>query len=354
MKLNDKMFFPALTGYRAIAAWLIFEYHFFPFNNNKIPEIFKNFVGEFHIGVDMFFVLSGFLITYRYFGDKPINFKKYLVNRFARIYPMYFLVTILVFVNFYFKNNYWDGEKTKEFLLSITLTKALFENYFLAGIPQGWTLTLEELFYFAAPFYFIFIKKDRKFLLILPIIVFFIGFLLKTFANGNFWGFMQINIANYIFEFFAGIALALIVKKKYFEKINFKHFTYSGIAVILIYLFIRHFIAGFIDFQNDFAKATELLSLSIFGIAPLLYGLIFEKTIIQKILSTDIMVLLGKSSYLFYLIHKGFISILFDEYISDNKVLLFIFLNILSILMYKYLEEPINNFIRKKFTPKSV
>ena len=76
MKSINKTFFPALTGYRAIAAWIIFIYHFFPFNNPKIPDFIKNVIGEFHIGVDMFFVLSGFLITYRYIDENPINIKK--------------------------------------------------------------------------------------------------------------------------------------------------------------------------------------------------------------------------------------------------------------------------------------
>jgi peptidoglycan/LPS O-acetylase OafA/YrhL len=54
VKSINKTFFPALTGYRAIAAWIIFIYHFFPFNNPKIPDFIKNVIGEFHIGVDMF------------------------------------------------------------------------------------------------------------------------------------------------------------------------------------------------------------------------------------------------------------------------------------------------------------
>ena len=88
MKLNNKIFFPALTGYRAIAAWMVFVYHFFPFKNPNIPDFVKDIAGQLHMGVDMFFVLSGFLITYRYFDENPINFKKYMVNRIARIYPI--------------------------------------------------------------------------------------------------------------------------------------------------------------------------------------------------------------------------------------------------------------------------
>lgn len=353
MKSINKTFFPALTGYRAIAAWIIFIYHFFPFNNPKIPDFIKNVIGEFHIGVDMFFVLSGFLITYRYIDENPINIKKYLINRIARIYPMYLLVTILVFINFYLLNRSWNIEKTKELLLSITMTKALFENYFFAGIAQGWTLTLEELFYFTAPFYLMMINKSRKFLLVLPVIIFIFGLSLKIIFSGNFGGFLQINIANYIFEFFAGIGLALIIKQKYYEKINFRFFTFWGVGIILFYLMTRNYIAQYINFKNDFARAIELGLISSLGIVPLLYGLIFEKTFIQKILSSKLMVLLGKSSYIFYLIHKGFISIYFNDYISNNKLLLFLFLNILSILMFHYLEEPFNLYIRKKYSPKS-
>ncbi|GGP03106.1 acyltransferase [Cloacibacterium rupense] len=353
MTINTKAFFPSLTGYRAVAAWLIFLYHFFPFKSPKIPDLVKNIAEEFHIGVDMFFVLSGFLITYRYYGAKPINFRKYIVNRVARIYPMYFVVTLLVFSNFYLVNQYWDSETTKQFLLSITMTKALFKDYFLVGIPQGWTLTLEELFYLAAPLYFLLIKRNQKFLFYIPIVIFIFGLMLKTFAGGKFWGFMQINIANYIFQFFVGIALALTIKKRYFAKLEFKYFTFLGVTALLFYLFTRSYVAQFINFKNDFIRALELFTVALFGIAPLLYGLIHEKTFIQNILSSKTMVLLGKSSYIFYLIHKGFISILFNDFISENKLFLFIFLNVLSIMMFQYLEEPINNYIRRKFASKN-
>lgn len=348
--LDNKPFFPALTGYRAIAAWLIFLYHFFPFKKENIPPFIKNIAGELHLGVDLFFVLSGFLITYRYFGKNKINFKEYMVNRIARIYPMYFLITFLVFLSFFIKNLDWSLEKTKELLVSITMTKALFSKYYFAGIPQGWTLTLEELFYISAPTFFILIKKNKNYIFILPIVIILVGNALKTLFNGQLFGFMQINISVYIFQFFVGIALALILKKAQLKQIHFSGFTYLGIINLMLYLVFRHYAAGFL--KNDFARAAELLCIALLGIAPLLYGLMTEKTIIQKILSSKAMVLLGKSSYIFYLIHKGFIPILFNDYLSENKVLLFIFLNVVSLIMFHFIEEPINHYIRNKYTLK--
>lgn len=350
---KNKLFIPALTGYRAIAAWIIFIYHFFPFNNAIIPSVIKNVVAEFHFGVDLFFVLSGFLITYRYYNQAKINFKQYMVNRFARIYPMYFLLTILVFFVAFVKTNTWSVEQTKEFILSITMTKAFFSQYFLVGIPQGWTLTLEEMFYFTAPIYFLLIKKNMKWVYILPILIFLVGILLKNITNfpSNVVGFLQTGIHVFIFEFFAGISLALFVLNK---KIEFKYnwVTYFAIGVILVYILGKSYLSYYINLKSEIGRALEVIFLSYLGVAPLLWGLIHEKTIIQKFLGSKYMVILGKSSYIFYLIHKGFIPNFINDYIIDNKLILFIILNLLSILMFYTLEEPINNYIRRKYKTK--
>lgn len=346
-----KKFINSLTGYRAIAAWLIFVYHFFPAQSTA-PDIIKNAVHSFHIGVDMFFVLSGFLITYRYFDVQPIDFKKYLVNRFSRIYPMYFLITLGVFVVAYFNNSIWGKEESISAFLSFTMTKALFSKYFDAGIAQGWTLTLEELFYFTAPFYFILIRKKTIWLAVLPVLIFFIFTFCKFSIADlafNSYGFLQSNISIYIFEFFAGITLALFIKKNQ----NFKpkiNITYTSIGVILLYIFGKSYLAPFINFNLDYVRAIEVCLLCLLGIAPLLWGLIHEKTFVSKILSTSTFVLLGKSSYVFYLIHKGFIPIFIYKYIWDNIIFLFILLNVISILLFRYIEEPLNKLIRDKYT----
>lgn len=343
-----KQFFPALTGYRAIAAWMIFVYHFTPFNSPKYPEWIKSIIWEFHIGVDMFFVLSGFLIAYRYFNDYPIHFKKYMVNRVARIYPMYFLLTLAVFLVWYVQNQSWDEIKTYELLASVTMTKALFSNFFLAGIPQGWTLTLEEMFYLTAPLYFIFIRKWKGWLFMLPLLIFgiFAGLKILFKVPDNTYGFLQTNIHAYIIEFFAGIGLAYLMQhsKKTF---SLKGTTWFGLVIIAGYLLGKKYIAPFFDMKSDVGRFIEMAVLSILGIVPLLWGLIHEKTFIQRILGSRVFIMLGKSSYIFYLIHKGFIPVFINDYIIDNKLILFILLNISSIILFKYLEEPANLLIRR-------
>ena len=101
---NEKEYFPALTGIRAIAALMVYMHHVNPVPD-KFPE-FKGFLGEFYVGVSFFFVLSGLLIGLRY-SRTEINLKKYIVNRVARIYPMWFILTLITFIFGYTYNPEW-------------------------------------------------------------------------------------------------------------------------------------------------------------------------------------------------------------------------------------------------------
>lgn len=87
-----KPYFPALTGLRALAAWLIFFYHTNPLDQQGLPG---RIIAEFHVGVAVFFVLSGFLICLRYGSQLELSpqwLGNYVRHRFARIYPLYFFL----------------------------------------------------------------------------------------------------------------------------------------------------------------------------------------------------------------------------------------------------------------------
>ena len=149
----DRSVIPPLTGIRACAAYLVFFHHF------NLPW-FKFLQNEMHIGVGMFYVLSGFLITYRYRVNYQIKanwFAKYFKNRFARIYPLYFillLLTLLIHKEFSFK----------ELFFNLTLTKGFFDPRKFTGIAQAWSLTVEECFYALAPWLFLLYDRKKSFL----------------------------------------------------------------------------------------------------------------------------------------------------------------------------------------------
>ena len=285
---------------------------------------------------------------------KDFKFFPYIQNRFARIYPMYFLLTTFTFICGYFFTN--TSGSLKSYFLNITFLRGFFDDLKFTGIPQGWTLTVEESFYFLAPILFALIKFRKKFLILIPIFFLVLGFVLvHIFKNIDFYGFFgNVNfVLGYTFfgriaEFFAGIFLALIITEKIHFKTRFKFFTFIGVIGIVGSAYFLSLLESVPQTEIILCQKYILngLLLPILGIAPLFYGLIFEKTLLSKLLSSKIMVILGKSSYVFYLIHIGFFRLVLNE-ISTNYIFLFISLNSIAVVLYFYVEKPLNHYFRK-------
>lgn len=349
----NKVNFPALTGIRALAAFMVYIHHYNPFSIEVFGKYTHDFFSEFHIGVTIFFVLSGFLICNRYYDEPNFNFKNYLLKRIARIYPMYFILTTLTFVFFaivYSQNGWID---LQNYFYNITFLKGFSDNLIFTGIAQGWSLTVEEVFYFTAPIFFILINKNRFFLVLIPMFFIGLGLLLVSYFSGiDCNGFMKsINFMldftffGRITEFFVGIALALFIRK---YTPNFKGFTYIGFvgSILSLCLLVALKVEGGFGVDTSTGKVINTILLPIFGIAPLFLGLIKEKTFISDFFSSKTLQLLGKSSYIFYLIHLGiFVTIL--NKISNNQWFVLLSLNLISIVLYRYIETPLNKYIRK-------
>ena len=91
MKSENRRFFPALAGLRAIAAGMIFFYHWFFSEAASLPLILRAPFDVGYVAVPILFALSGFLLTARYyraFEQQRIAYGSYLVKRFVRIYPL--------------------------------------------------------------------------------------------------------------------------------------------------------------------------------------------------------------------------------------------------------------------------
>jgi peptidoglycan/LPS O-acetylase OafA/YrhL len=318
--IGTQHYFPSLTGFRAIAAWLIFINHYNPFAPQRFPFL-SGLVDELSIGVSMFFVLSGFLIAIRY--DDPLQpkpgFGVYMRNRFARIYPLYFILTTLTFVVI--------GEWGWTYIANITFVKGFSDELKFTGIAQGWSLTVEETFYFLAPFLFLAIRKFKGAILLWPLV--FLGTGMILFGSFDFM--LIYTFFGRSFEFFVGISLAKIYQQR--QPIDRKVFTWIGILVLTTCLVALVFTQSRIIHQVFVPVATGLL----------LWGLITEKTWLQRILSGKVMQLLGKSSYAFYLIHIGIIASLF----TVNIAVLFVILNAVAVLLYYTIERPLQTMIKR-------
>ncbi|MFN4006202.1 MAG: acyltransferase family protein [Chitinophagaceae bacterium] len=360
---NKQEHLPYLTGLRFIAAFMVFVHHF-PLPEERVGKFLYAFQSELYIGVTVFFVLSGFLITYRY-HEKPIIWKTYLANRFARIYPMYLLFTLgAFFIGTKFPHiidsyKITEGNFITSLFLNLTLTKAFFSNYIFTGLAQGWTLTLEECFYLSAPILFIFLRKKKWWQLIatlysLGIACVLIGKILTW--GGFFKDWMYLCTSTFFgrcFDFLAGMYLCVLylnrkkLAPKYFPWFTLLGNLSIGIAVTLLVL-VR---------SNDSLYPFALFTWPGVGInnilvplavALLMWGLLTEKSWLQQLLATSIFDILGKSSYVFYLIHMGWLSSLLLM-VTKRYYLHLPALILLSIGLYYLIEKPANRWIRQQF-----
>lgn len=384
-----KSYFPELTGMRAVAAYFVYLHHFNPLRSNIFGSFPRMFLDELHIGVSIFFVLSGFLIAYKYmdnFDYSKNGLFTYFKRRFARIYPMYFIMTVLTFLYFYHHtpSKYFSLEGITLLFANLTLLRGFFANMIYSLVGQGWSLTVEECFYLIAPILFLYRSKIR--IIFYPIIILSIGCLLVL--SGKFvtvQGFFEsyqfmffLTFFGRCTEFIIGMYLAIIMKKMLVKSNNneFKqgfYFTLSGIiGIILCVSSYVYFKSHFNDytvgvFKKVSADSGALYPAGIFinnmiqpvFIAMLFYGLITENTILKKILSSNIFILLGKASYVFYLIHAGivraFCELILRHIYPGNStiyhvaqyVIMFIIINLISIFIYLHIEEKLHKYFNK-------
>jgi peptidoglycan/LPS O-acetylase OafA/YrhL len=154
--------FAVIDGIRAIAVlWVIF-FHAWLFQQLTIPGFIDNvykyplfyWVTKGDLGVDLFFVISGFLIGGIIFKEiqtrESFNFKRFYVRRFLRLSPVYIFA---IFLNLYFLKDFNQDNLLKYW------PNLLYINNYVPGSPMGWTwsLAIEEQFYIVVPFLLVFV-----------------------------------------------------------------------------------------------------------------------------------------------------------------------------------------------------
>ena len=342
--------FPQLTGVRAIAAYLVFLYHYNIFGKGTF---FYKINNELQIGVTIFFVLSGFLIYYRYSETKVINwswFGRYYKNRFARIYPVYFLMLTVAFCVYG-----WPHLHT--IFLNYTLTKGLVEDERYSGITQAWSLTVEECFYLTAPLYFL--AGRKKWGLPLALICLLASGLAISILplpfniyQGHYRFIFLYTFLGRATEFFMGIYLARLILRKGTQRSGrLKHisFTYLSMVGLVGLILFMTTLATDQDDAGMYHPLGTVLNNVVFPlfISGWFYGLLTEQTLLKRLLASKLFILLGASSYAFYLIHVGALGDFLNHHLSDNVLFKFLVLNVVAIGIYRLVEVPCNRFIKQ-------
>ncbi|AEI47047.1 acyltransferase family protein [Runella slithyformis] len=327
---------PSLTGVRAFAALSVYFHHSNPFPKSSFLH---SLAQEGYVGVTVFFVLSGFLITWNY-ADTLRTFeerKRFYLLRFARIVPLYWgLLMGLYLLQWLLKTN--DTAPVSEQLFNFSFLKGFIPGSVFSGIPQSWSLTVEMGFYALAPLWISWMA-ERRWPAVVVLYCFFVCGLFSVYKNHLTFGSFY-TIFGRFFEFGAGIFAALWVRQpKKSSGFRFKTLTSSagGAGLVIAYVLAVHR-WHFSAFYTEWLLYNFLLPIVVgFG----LVGLLTEKTFLSSLLSSPLAQWMGKSSYAFYLIHLGPVAIGVQRYVSDNSLVRLILLWAMAYALYRWVERPL-------------
>lgn len=251
-----------------------------------------------HVGVILFFVLSGFLITFLLVKEREkegkISFKKFYIRRILRIWPLYYIIIILSFL--IFRVDY--SVKTIALCLSIfpNIAHAIGDGW--PTSPQIWSIGVEEQFYLLWPLALTLIPEKKT---SLYLIVFFIGYSLLPHFIGfvNDETFQHDGFRNVINKFFISTS-----------------FNAMSIGALVGFLYAKN--SEFLEYINNYYVAYISISLSVilwfsdFKLSYFtyeFYSLLFAVSIYNVVVNpkinidTNLTSFIGKISYGVYMYH---------------------------------------------------
>lgn len=313
---NEKLYFPSLTGLRAIAAFCVLFTHVERYRMMEgraavLSGPFNSFAGG--LAVTFFFVLSGFLITSLLLKEKErtgtIQVAKFLKRRALRIWPLYYAVLTAGYLVsiFVLKDTDSDPWQNGLVLNVLMLSNVAFAfNMIPNMIIQMWSVGTEEQFYFIWPFLVRHTALHKLSKVFLAVIV--------------CWGALD------IFVHFAGDARmrALVFRTR------IDCMAIGGLFALAVlqrdqlrgwmapcYRLILHRLtgmAGLVIFVGLLA-ASRHWNNSFYQLYALLFGILIVRTSQQPVrwLESAPLKFLGKISYGIYLLHHFVIYLIFRE-----------------------------------------
>ena len=329
------------------------------------PWWYQNFAGIGYVGVNFFFVLSGFILVYTYEGPE-LNVRKFWWARFARIYPAYVLSLIVAAPFFFFAVRNLDlpffAWSKQHLFAACLLTLSLLQSW----VPQAaltwnsvcWSLSVEAFFYLVFPLLLLRSAKFSKTKLALCLVGFWLVSLSFSFSYVHFHpdGLDKINsgettlfwknvlsfnplvrLPEFAVGVFAGrLFLAGVGKKS------------SGTPLILAGLLAFACVVVLAGKIPNPVMSAGLLSAAF---AAIIYGCALQPQW-TSFLANSWLVLLGDASYSLYLLHSLVITRAFEaapHFPPTARVAVALAVAIAaSLLSYRLVEEPARRLLRRK------
>ena len=311
-----------------------------------------------YLGVDVFFVISGYLISNIIISEinkEDFKFRNFYLRRVKRILPALFLTLVLTLIPSYIL---FYPKAFNEYISSLYSSIFFYSNYYFKSLDfynaepalympllHTWSLSVEEQFYIIFPILiFLIYKFFPRHVLYFIIFLFAFSFFV-TITNSGIDKFYNIEFRAW--QFMSGI-LAMILS----SSLKIKKIRYLGFSIILL---------AFIYFDDDWILDVEPRLLATIGTFLVLIS-DYEKQL-NPLFSNKLLNSIGLSSFSLYLFHQPFFaySRYYEKVINweDNqfnddistlyKLFLIFILIFFSYFSYKYFEKPfIKNFDFKK------
>jgi len=349
---------PEIDGLRAVAVGVVILYHARIYLSGQ--QLFK---GGF-IGVDVFFVISGYLITSIILKELltkgSFSFMYFYERRIRRILPALLFVMLVVFPAAWMYILPYDIEDfSKSILYSIGFSSNFYFHY--SGLEYDapialfkpflhtWSLSVEEQYYILFPIVLIIsFKYFRKYIIHILIIGFTVSLGLADYISRNHSSISFYLLHTRMWELLAGSILS------YFEltlggrsKNKILNLILPSVGLVLI--------GHSIIFFNDKMFHPSLYTLSpVIGVCLIIW-FSNKNEIVTKILSTKLFVGIGLISYSLYLWHYPIFAFArITNFTNENifkEFSLLLFILILSIISYFFIEK---NFRNKKYNFKKL
>jgi len=326
---------PALDGVRGLAILLVLSLHFFPGTPHSHPErIARSLLAFGATGVDLFFVLSGFLITgilYDSLQDERF-FRKFYARRALRILPLYYGVIAVYAIVGMVQNRSSHGE-----LLSLTcylqntslIAPPLFHYSAPLFLPLGhfWSLAIEEQFYLVWPL-LVFLLRTRTRLLILCASLILLCPILRFLAWNHGVPFPEVHGSTLYRadSLVIGGALSLLLRSRWHDRVISTAgwlFLFIPLLLLVSSFGLPRLLVRPQAISAAASSSDSLLALGYTGLLVLALG----SSATRSVFSARPMRFLGKYSYGLYVLH---------------------------VILFSYLEVPLRNALSRIHVSRGV
>jgi peptidoglycan/LPS O-acetylase OafA/YrhL len=357
---------PFLDGARGLAALLVLFSHVFTGCFQQVITA-AGIKAAGHSGVELFFVLSGFLIGTQFWknstGGSMFSFRDYFARRALRVLPLFYVSFALFFLLYSIE---FRNDVSKSIFVIVPFYIFQLQNLF-ADVnlinPPTWTVAVEIHFYiFLALFFFVLRKHGTKGLLS-GIAILFMAVVLY-----RYWAYTRILTANdyrnlvyantlaRMDHFFIGVILAFVFQRKWMMEKCEAMAPLFFLAGLLLHISLVYVEYGVADISFFSVNLVGILTSLAWGLI-LFSGLLGFKTV-RSIFSIRPLRFCGDISYSIYLLHLPLYTFLFKPLFEKAALhndflcgLLFIPCMItVGTLSYLYIEKPFLQ-LKEKFGP---